>query len=872
MSCRTTAAGSAFTTFARLNAGGVVSDVATLSAFHALRADWRRMRQGDNVEFYLPEVSVDNYRRLLVRETELVEGNQNLSEARRVSLANRLQSAAEGEIPDEATIYALSRINTRMLAERNGRNALYSAYAEALGVTPEEAANVFTELENGIDRSRSAGNPETYTTENIEGAVGAGLGEEAGSVHAYTVMRERMHEARSSRDVSGDPPQRIVRELFHDNPLRGSRSGFGGGIREMGYDRRSGRLEIVIESDYGQIVSEAYRNIPVHVWDRMVSSNAMDVFATSIRNRGLYQYPDQETANQGALAPRCSICGQFANNQHSCPPEVTPAVRSYDLSGFYGTRTSQQRVLNDYVDRYGNVRQNTIAIPLPLVADLRSAAQAGSVQLTSISAGINTYTNAEGGFGDNYARVTGEVAYVRDNDGNQTLNSSNLSCSCVEFRTNGTCRHIGIYVEALTTRLTPPIRLVASLTPEERAARTAERAAEAQRKFEEASSSDWTRNAETLAEAKRTWRNDSEVLYSENPEKFKEHYAAAVAAIDANNGKAAVPYIRQNALGGMATRESGQAFGMEIEYDFPNDWTSARKSEANIAIGLALKEANLTSTERQQGYHAAQRSGYTDKHVNDEGKGTWSWESDGSVSGGELVTPGMYDEPETWEKLEKAVSIIKEHGGEASARAGAHVHVGTGFYNGDPGTYGELARLMTQHEDVMFRLAQNPERGNHRQGHYTTPLNDAPPAGWSSVAAVRNWQGTRTRVLNFNGVADGVRNTSPALSDHPEFRIFDSTLDIGVMQTQIKTAVAMTHAAARNGELGSKRGKEKIGAHFARAKARGRRRPTEEEFLEDTATFRSFVDTLFSREEDKKQVTALFAATKWCKPDAHNRH
>jgi hypothetical protein len=189
------------------------------------------------------------------------------------------------------------------------------------------------------------------------------------------------------------------------------------------------------------------------------------------------------------------------------------------------------------------------------------------------------------------------------------------------------------------------------------------------------------------------------------------------------------------------------------------------------------------------------------------------------------------------------------------------------MYQSDPNKYAELARLMTQHEDVMLRLSAEPERGTHRNSSYSAPLYQVPPDGFSSISQARTWQGGRTRVLNFGGVEDpssAVNGGPTGASDHPEFRIFDSSLNIGVMQAQIKLAVAMTHAAARNADLGgTRRTKEVAGTHAARAKARGRRRMTAEDIAEDSATFRSLIDTLYRRKEDKDQIVALFAQNKW---------
>ena len=109
--------------------------------------------------------------------------------------------------------------------------------------------------------------------------------------------------------------------------------------------------------------------------------------------------------------------------------------------------------------------------------------------------------------------------------------------------------------------------------------------------------------------------------------------------------------------------------------------------------------------------------------------------------------------------------------------------------------------------------------------------------------------------------------------DNVEFRIFDATLNPGAMQAQIKLALAMTTSAARIADAGisTNRAKEPLGSHAERAKARNsRRRMTDEEVTADTATFRSFMDTIFTRHEDKKQLTALFASTKWAKASTSN--
>lgn len=160
----------------------------------------------------------------------------------------------------------------------------------------------------------------------------------------------------------------------------------------------------------------------------------------------------------------------------------------------------------------------------------------------------------------------------------------------------------------------------------------------------------------------------------------------------------------------------------------------------------------------------------------------------------------------------------------------------------------------------MFRLASNPERGTHRRNSYAKGVPAVPADGFSDIQAAHRWQPGRYSSINFAGVRGD--NT-----DHPEFRLFDSTLDVGAMQAQVKVAVAMTEAARRQaGSGGTTRRKEGWGSHAERAAARGsRRRMTDEEFDADSATTRSLLDTLFRRREDKAQLAAVFAHTKWSK-------
>ncbi len=854
MSCRTTFAGSAYTTYARLANGGLLSDVATLSTFHHLRSVYSS-RGVEAQRVY----SEEEYRAMLQRQIERVNRRaEALTESRTTSLLARLEQAVEAPMPDQATVYALANLNPAVRNRGTALNRFADENATALGLTSPEFLAEFQTLELGIDRSRGAGNPETYTEENIAAAREAGISTEAGSVHAFVTLRDRVR--RAAADEALTHPRRI--ELVPVTNSTGSEAGYLYQVVSAGYDERNQRLEVVVrDTTTGAETTRAYRGISREMYNRGFDGrmNSTYYWEESIRGNSSYAYASQIDADLEGAAPRCPTCGQYANSTHSCPVVITPHLLDRrTTSRNWSNQVPSPEYLPEGLQPSG--RRN--AFLLPAVTEIRPAFNEGPV-----SVGISDYVN---GFyiGSRYygaASVSGNLVATRDAEapGGVGIDASGARCNCSAFRENGTCLHLQFISGSLRTRLAPIRRPASTMTAEERTLERTRRLAAAQAEATAAAVSDWTRNEATLAEARRTWHEQAEVSYSEDFSAFERDYNAAVAAKAAAGGTA-VPYMRENALGGLAQRGSGQAFGMEIEYEFA---PGVNKREANAAIGRELHAAGLARQTTQEYYHsAANRSsrapgGLIDTHADSSGTSNWSWENDGSVGGGELVSPAMYDEPETWEKLEKAVEILRRHGAIPTKHAGAHVHVGTSKYGGDPAKYTELARLMTQHEDVITRLAADPSRGTHRNNQYSQPLNSVPVDGFEDVRRLRTWQAGRYRTLNFYNVSS---NASDAATDHPEFRIFDSSLDPGTMQAQIKLSVAMTEAAARIAEVApTTRPKEPVGSHARRVKAWGRRVPTSEQLQEDTATFRSLMDTLFTRAADKAQMTSVFAHNKW---------
>lgn len=339
--------------------------------------------------------------------------------------------------------------------------------------------------------------------------------------------------------------------------------------------------------------------------------------------------------------------------------------------------------------------------------------------------------------------------------------------------------------------------------------------------------------------AARATEEDTSVRYSEQMEAFQQAYDDARARIEA--GEPAVPYLTENATGGLGAREGGRGFGVEIEFDLPPRNEDAALDE----IGRDLHAAGLTQTPYMLDYHEA--GSYTDN------PGGWRLESDCTVSG-EIVSPIMYDTPETWNNLARVCDIVRRHGGRASVRTGGHVHVSAGDYDHSVSNHHRLIGMVAEHEDTMYRLAQNPAARAHRGLTWCRP-NTLPSEGYTSLRDVHVRNAGHDLGVNMQSLYG-------RSSDHVEYRMWDGSLDPGVIQAQVKVSLGVTEEAFRLAhQTPSLHLQEPVGSHLARNPRE--QRLTGEAWQEDTESIRRLVDTIFHREQDKAQATALFAATRW---------
>lgn len=330
--------------------------------------------------------------------------------------------------------------------------------------------------------------------------------------------------------------------------------------------------------------------------------------------------------------------------------------------------------------------------------------------------------------------------------------------------------------------------------------------------------------------------------WSDDRTAFQRAYRAARDAHAAGDNP--IPYMTEDATDGLGARDGGRGFGVEIEFDVPGSPGSARHRGVMAEIANDLHDAGIIDSPTQTGYH--------------QGRGDfsrWRFEHDVTVDG-EIVSPILYDEPETWDKIKTVCDIVKRHGGTASMRTGGHVHVGVGDYDHTPENHQQLLQVFGSHQDTLYRLSHNSDQRTHRGTAWCQP-NRVPSQPYATSNDYQAHFDSHRMAVNFGAVSG--RHT-----DHVEFRTWDGSLDPATIQTRIKTSLGLADHAFRNS--GAPAGDvEPLGTHRSRNRARLDRgqRLRGDDWRDDTANFRSLMDTVFRRTVDREQATALFAITRW---------
>jgi hypothetical protein len=873
MVCRSTPIGSALTSYVKILEG--VEEYQSLSLYHEL------MREAPSTAL---APSNETKQEFIDEMAAKVETSADFTTARKRSLQDRLANARDAAVPGDI-FYATQRIEQRARAAKVALDDYYGRTARDLGESVAQVRNRLGASYEESKRERSMMAPAEWVEEYRRRPGNANLPLDRHT--AYAMWRIDNEIATNQVAVTTRP---TVTNHERVN---------GAGISAIGYDAETGRMEVEWRSRQGQFY--AYRDVPASVHaEVMASESPTRDFNRLVRNSGLYDYTSGHEADAAAVVHQCPTCGQFAGAGHGCPPRGS----NEEIAATTARARIQQRVVRARASVASGTDEARIALyrqqgmsgsaAIQRVDEENALAESSPDttmrhrQNQRLSARIHPYRGESGTFNctalSTVRRIAGEepqvnvpvtahINRVYDELTGQPVATSmgtisgrvvvrsegngysvspatapgdsgedQLKCTCLDYRRNYDCVHIRQLVGDMNRRINQDrLRDRHAITDAVAAANT-----EAHARFEE--------SVAEQATAQETWETGGDgTVYAGDAGAavFQEDYNAAKARLAA--GEQVVPYLTENATDGLGSPDGGRGFGAELEFVMDPNLSYYERAEALSNIGRELQEAGLTHSEFQQEYHSAASNGYTTEH-----QGGWSFEEDGSVDG-EIVSPIMYDTPETWANLKTVCDILERNGARVDTRVGAHVHVSTHNYDHTVENHNRLLGMFHEHEDDIYRLASNPERGTHRSaGHssYAEP-NPRRATGYANVnqAASANWG---YHALNFRSMMAG------GTSDHIEFRVWDGSLKPEVIQSQIKMSLAMTEAAFRDTDY-TPEGHAPFGStrRAHRQEHGAQRRLTGEDWHASTERVRGLADRLFRRREDKAQLAAMFAVTKW---------
>lgn len=479
------------------------------------------------------------------------------------------------------------------------------------------------------------------------------------------------------------------------------------------------------------------------------------------------------------------------------------------VAGAEITRTPPRTALHEAYEATGRVR-------FPLAADVPTLNSRGGRTMVEI-------------------RGTGEV--YRNEDGEMILNTERLRCSCGRYISPETpCEHIAAFAanpgylitdrvdesrsyyqhdrdlemargniraeRDIRTRMeTDGIDRAQAIADIEREREEEERmrAEEARRAREEEA----RRNAERIQETRNALANSPEgrafAQYREHQRELWENVDEPTTAeearewLDASAADRAARRDRRSFASSGVTDgvcdpdvPGSRRFGVELEFVLPDDYTWEQRREALDAIARELHEEGLSESDHIRGYHSGQMENWQ----------SWSLEEDVTVSG-ELVSPLLADDPNSWLQMKTALDILRRHGATADVRAGSHVHVSTGSYGDSLASHIELVREMHRHEDILYRAAANPSRGTHRGENWCSPNVDTPSSPITEAESSR-WNRRDLYQQSVHETALNMAATGEGAEGHAEFRLWDSSLNVETIQRQVAISAAMTETAERN--------------------------------------------------------------------------
>lgn len=308
-----------------------------------------------------------------------------------------------------------------------------------------------------------------------------------------------------------------------------------------------------------------------------------------------------------------------------------------------------------------------------------------------------------------------------------------------------------------------------------------------------------------------------------------------------------VPLVMENALNGMCAPGSGRGFGVEIEYEMPEEVDSDAREFAMQKIARELEENGLSDIGEVTGYHRYEGN-------------RWHIERDASVAG-EVVSPVLDDSPESWKEIEMVCDIIKRNGGKTSSSTGGHVHMG--IAQGAPYEMEERKAAVVQvhaaFQDSVRRMNTSYERKKHRGAAYARPMSKETAQDY--IYASKRDGGYFLRDFSRNST---LNVTHPG---RVEFRGGDGSLDPVEIQRNVMIAAGVVRAAERGEVPGDNPHHSAVGsnAKYVKALNKGRVKllTDDDEVTASDVELRRFSDTCLNYEHGRRMVAATAANTPW---------
>lgn len=645
----------------------------------------------------------------------------------------------------------------------------------------------------------------------------------------------------------------------------------------IGYDHGTRRIEVQIAT--GQTL--AYRNISPDLHRQLMINGGAEqpnemLYETRSEltpetlQRDAYRYADHDEAEAAGIRSHCPVCGEFTGAGHLCrggpehdtyvPVESLPEDAEQMTLSLTGDDPERPILLRTYDP--DQILDTAAASPYGVVR--------APVRALVPTAGADTYPRHDDG------RALAEGTLDITVDGTHLIIASDeLRCDCVTYRRHGSCRHtrevIGRFRTALAQRLEQQNETYAQLL---------QRAAEPE-----------------PAEAPV---DQSTFSYSDDPERFTQ---TVIDALDRSEEER-VLFIDGGHEPAMYGYGADREFGVELEFQISHqapEWRSHPSDEelpsaewtvvTEETLGLydkkiekpdgtrfvvrelgwhdeevdrlqfddedepdidavvlervvhGLNEQNLSSADSVEMHGDTARSGYTRDIY-----GGWTIELDPTVDGAEVISPVMSDTRSSWRTLQIACDTIKTAGGTAGANAGSHVTVSARDFIDSPSRMTRLFNVLHHYNHELETLSC---AGHGRGDYYAESLPETPPMGWVSIDEAQDHT-DRYRVVNIKNIPSSTAD----LDDEEariEFRRWDSTLDPGTIQAQIKVSSAILDFVSAGGNADPDEG-----IYMARRAQDPRKEP--EAFAEATAPIRRLIDTLFHRDIDKIQAATLWAS------------